>query len=130
MLVGPIQIFAVRSYWIPLLTEKSATRMTFPHGAGQFAGGVYEKVWALKSANLSLSKRTTWQGLVFGCCTGGSAMAVLEEPIVRPAKARGEDTARSKTRNAADFEKRESITGASWKLMRQVLVGAWVLREK
>ena len=57
-------------------------------------------------------------------------MAVLEEPIVRPAKARGEDTARSKTRNAADFEKRESITGASWKLMRQVLVGAWVLREK
>jgi hypothetical protein len=40
MLVGPIQMLAVRSYWIPLVTEKLASRMTLAQGPGQAAGGV------------------------------------------------------------------------------------------
>src|SRR5215831_2478204 len=74
-------MLAVRSNWRPACTEKLAVSTTFAHGPGQAAGGVYWKVLGLKSANLKLLNSETTQGVVFGRGTGGSAVAVLGEPI-------------------------------------------------
>src|SRR5215469_2417523 len=74
-------MLAVRSNCRPAWIEKLAVSTTFAHGPGQAAGGVYWKGLGLKSANLKLLNSETTQGVVFGRGTGGSAVAVLGEPI-------------------------------------------------
>src|SRR5579864_408240 len=75
-------ICAVRSNCRPAVTEKSASSTTFAQGPGQAAGGVYENVFGLKSANCRFENSCTVQGVVGGRGTGGSAVTVFGEPIV------------------------------------------------
>src|SRR5215467_457425 len=64
--------------------EKSASRTTFAHGPGQDAGGANENNLGEKFAKAILLKSCTTQGVVRGRGTGGSAVAVLGEPICKP----------------------------------------------
>src|SRR6185437_3060895 len=64
--------------------EKSAFNTTFAQGPGQPAGGVKVNGLGLKSAKTSLLKSVTTHGVVSGRGTGGSAVAVLADPITRP----------------------------------------------
>src|SRR5579864_1153960 len=75
-------ICAVRSNCRPAVTEKSASSTTFAQGPGQAAGGVYENVFGLKSANCRFENSSTVQGVVGGRGTGGSAVTVFGEPMV------------------------------------------------
>src|SRR5215469_15012590 len=77
-------MLAVRSNWRPACIEKAASRTTLAQGAWQAAGGVKENNFGEKSANAILLKSCTTQGVVAGRGTGGSAVAVLGEPITRP----------------------------------------------
>jgi len=54
------------------------------HGPGHADGGVKVKNFEEKSANGMLEKSWTVQGVVPGRGTGGSAVAVLAEPICNP----------------------------------------------
>lgn len=69
--------------------EKSAFRTTLAHGPGQAAGGVTEKGLGEKSAKATLLNSVTTQGVVLGRGTGGSAVAVLPEPITNPGEGMG-----------------------------------------
>jgi hypothetical protein len=62
--------------------EKSAFNTTLAHGPGH--AGVNEKGLGEKSAKAKLLKSVTTQGVVSGRATGGSAVAVLPEPITKP----------------------------------------------
>src|SRR5215468_7321720 len=84
MLVPPSQILAVRSNWRPAWMPKSASSTTLAHGPGQAAGGVKEKNLGEKLANAILVNRETTHGVVLGRDTGGSAVAVLADPICNP----------------------------------------------
>jgi hypothetical protein len=64
--------------------EKSAFRTTFAHGPGHAAGGVNENGLGEKFAKATLLNSVTTQGTVLGRETGGSAVAVLAEPITNP----------------------------------------------
>lgn len=64
--------------------EKSASKTTLAQGPGHCAGGVTEKGFGEKSANVIAVKSGTVQGVVLGLVTGGSAVAVLADPIVKP----------------------------------------------
>src|SRR6185312_1793640 len=64
--------------------EKSAFKTTLAQGPGQPAGGVNENGLGEKSAKAKLLNSVTTHGVVFGRGTGGSAVAVLAEPITRP----------------------------------------------
>src|SRR5215469_2463638 len=68
---------------MPVVSLKSITRITLAHGPGQFSGGAYWNGLMLKSANSRFEKSWTTQGFSFGCDTGGSAVAVLPEPITK-----------------------------------------------
>src|SRR3954452_23217088 len=83
-------IWAVRSNCRPAVHEKSASSTTFAHGPGHDAGGVKVNGLGEKSANWTLEKSCTAQGVVCGRGTGGSAVAVLDEPTTwaRPGAAR------------------------------------------
>src|SRR5215471_9460812 len=61
--------------------EKSALKTTLAHGPGQPAGGRNEKNLGEKLAKAMLLKSSTTHGTVFGRGTGGSANAVLADPI-------------------------------------------------
>src|ERR1043166_2551805 len=77
-------MLAVRSNCRPAWMEKSAFNTTFAQGPGQPAGGVKVNGLGLKSAKTSLLKSVTTHGVVSGRGTGGSAVAVLADPITRP----------------------------------------------
>jgi len=62
--------------------EKSAFKTTFAHGPGH--AGVKENGLGEKSAKAKLLNSVTTQGVVSGRTTGGSAVAVLAEPITSP----------------------------------------------
>src|SRR5579864_157528 len=62
--------------------EKSAFNITLAHGPGQ--AGVKENGLGEKSAKAKLLNSVTTQGVVLGRATGGSAVAVLPEPITNP----------------------------------------------
>jgi hypothetical protein len=62
--------------------EKSAFNTTLAHGPGH--AGVKENGLGEKSAKAKLLKSVTTQGVVSGRATGGSAVAVLAEPIINP----------------------------------------------
>jgi hypothetical protein len=62
--------------------EKSAFKTTLAHGPGH--AGVKENGLGEKSAKAKLLKSVTTQGVVSGRATGGSAVAVLPEPITSP----------------------------------------------
>src|ERR1051326_1833458 len=81
--------------------EKSAFNTTLAHGPGQ--AGVKENGLGEKSANAKLLKSVTTQGVVSGRAMGGSAVAVLAEPITNPGDGIGwAETAQAKsTRQAA-----------------------------
>src|SRR5260370_3943830 len=64
--------------------EKSAFRTILAQGPSQAAGGVKVKGLGEKSAKTSLVKSGTTHGVVSGRGTGGSAVAVLADPITRP----------------------------------------------
>src|SRR5581483_5847757 len=64
--------------------EKSAFKTTLAHGPGQSAGGANENGLGEKSAKAKLLNSVTTHGVVLGRGTGGSAVAVLPEPITRP----------------------------------------------
>jgi|SRR5882724_1317441 len=64
--------------------EKSAFSTTLAQGPGQSAGGVKENAWSEKSAKVKPLNRVTTQGVVAGRVTGGSAVAVLADPITNP----------------------------------------------
>jgi hypothetical protein len=53
-------------------------------GPGQPAGGANENGLGEKSAKAKLLNNVTTHGVVFGRGTGGSAVAVLAEPITKP----------------------------------------------
>src|SRR5215207_10839764 len=87
MLAPPIQKLAVRSYWRPAVTAKSAVKTTLAQGPRQAAGGAYGNGLGEKSANARFSKRVTTHGWVRGRATGGSAVAVSGEPTSGAASA-------------------------------------------
>jgi hypothetical protein len=62
--------------------EKSAFKTTLAHGPGH--AGVKENGLGEKSAKEKLLNSVTTQGVVSGRATGGSAVAVLAEPITNP----------------------------------------------
>src|SRR6478735_5371229 len=62
--------------------EKSAFKTTLAHGPGH--AGVKENGLGEKSAKAKLLNSVTTQGVVLGRATGGSAVAVLAEPITNP----------------------------------------------
>src|SRR3954447_4974965 len=62
--------------------EKSAFNTTLAHGPGH--AGVKENGLGEKSAKAKLLKSVTTHGVVSGRATGGSAVAVLAEPITSP----------------------------------------------
>jgi hypothetical protein len=62
--------------------EKSAFNTTLAHGPGH--AGVNENGLGEKSAKAKLLNSVTTQGVVSGRATGGSAVAVLAEPITNP----------------------------------------------
>src|SRR6476661_5588486 len=62
--------------------EKSAFSMTLAQGPGH--AGVKENGLGEKSAKAKLLNSVTTQGVVSGRATGGSAVAVLPEPITNP----------------------------------------------
>jgi hypothetical protein len=62
--------------------EKSAFKTTLAHGPGH--AGVKENGLGEKSAKAKLLNSVTTQGVVSGRGTGGSAVAVLAEPITSP----------------------------------------------
>lgn len=64
--------------------EKSASRITLAHGPGHAAAGAKENNFGEKSLKAMLLKSGTTQGVVSGRGTGGSAVAVLAEPICEP----------------------------------------------
>src|SRR5260221_2685102 len=64
--------------------EKSAFRTTLAQGPGQSVGGVKENAWREKSAKTKFVNSGTTQGVVAGRVTGGSAVAVLADPICNP----------------------------------------------
>src|SRR5579859_7117790 len=64
--------------------EKSAFKTTLAHGPGQPAAGVKENGLGEKSAKEKLLNSVTTQGVVLGRAMGGSAVAVLAEPITNP----------------------------------------------
>src|SRR4029077_13585945 len=62
--------------------EKSAFKTTLAHGPGH--AGVKENGFGEKSAKAKLLNSVTTQGVVLGRAIGGSAVAVLAEPITSP----------------------------------------------
>src|SRR5882762_10379045 len=64
--------------------EKSASSTTLTHGPGHDKGGVNENGLGEKSAKVKLLNSVTSQGVVSGRVTGGSAVAVLAEPMASP----------------------------------------------
>src|SRR5579859_7826564 len=62
--------------------EKSAFNTTLAHGPVH--AGVKENGLGEKSAKAKLLNSVTTQGVVLGRATGGSAVAVLAEPITNP----------------------------------------------
>jgi hypothetical protein len=62
--------------------EKSAFSTTLAHGPGH--AGAKENGLGEKSAKAKLLKSVTTQGVVLGRAMGGSAVAVLAEPITNP----------------------------------------------
>src|SRR5690349_19542705 len=62
--------------------EKSAFNTTLAHGPGH--AGVKENGLGEKSAKAKLLNSVTTQGVVSGRAMGGSAVAVLAEPITNP----------------------------------------------
>jgi hypothetical protein len=62
--------------------EKSAFKTTLAHGPGH--AGVNENGLGEKSAKEKLLNSVTTQGVVSGRAMGGSAVAVLAEPITNP----------------------------------------------
>src|SRR6476646_6000543 len=62
--------------------EKSAFKTTLAQGPGH--AGVKENGLGEKSAKAKLLNSVTTQGVVSGRATGGSAVAVLPEPITNP----------------------------------------------
>src|SRR5579859_1035347 len=62
--------------------EKSAFNTTLAHGPGH--AGVKENGLGEKSAKAKLLNSVTTQGVESGRATGGSAVAVLAEPITNP----------------------------------------------
>lgn len=63
---------------------KSASNTTLAHGPGHAAGGVKENNLGEKFAKAILLKSETTHGVVPGRGTGGSAVAVLADPICKP----------------------------------------------
>src|SRR5215471_12960514 len=61
--------------------EKSALKTTLAHGPGQPAGGRNVKNLGEKLLKAMLLKSSTTHGVVSGRGTGGSANAVLADPI-------------------------------------------------
>src|SRR5215472_6880857 len=64
--------------------EKSALKTTLAHGPGQPAGGTNGKNLGEKLLKAMLLKSSTTHGTVSGRGTGGSAVAVLADPITSP----------------------------------------------
>src|SRR5215471_3169204 len=64
--------------------EKSALKTTLAHGPGQPAGGRNVKNLGEKLLKAMLLKSSTTHGTVFGRGIGGSANAVLADPITSP----------------------------------------------
>jgi hypothetical protein len=62
--------------------EKSAFKITLAHGPGHV--GLKENGLGEKSAKAKLLNSVTTQGVVLGRAIGGSAVAVLPEPITSP----------------------------------------------
>ena len=81
--------------------EKSAFKTTLAHGPGH--AGVKENGLGEKSAKAKLLKSVTTQGVVSGRAMGGSAVAVLAEPITSPGAGIGwaETALAASTRQAA-----------------------------
>jgi hypothetical protein len=81
--------------------EKSAFNTTLAHGPGH--AGVNENGLGEKSAKAKLLNSVTTQGVVLGRATGGSAVAVLPEPITSPGGGIGwaEIAAAASTKHAA-----------------------------
>src|ERR1051326_5600721 len=69
--------------------EKSAFRTTLAQGPGHAAGGVNENGLGEKFAKATLLNSVTTQGAVLGRGTGGSAVAVLAEPMTKPGDGMG-----------------------------------------
>jgi hypothetical protein len=82
--------------------EKSAFKTTLAHGPGQ--AGVKENGLGEKSAKAKLLNSVTTQGVVSGRAMGGSAVAVLPEPITNPGGGIGwaEIAPAANTRQAAE----------------------------
>jgi hypothetical protein len=64
--------------------EKSAFKTTLAHGPGQPVGGKNVKNLGEKLLKAMLLKRSATHGTVSGRDTGGSAVAVLPDPITSP----------------------------------------------
>jgi hypothetical protein len=81
--------------------EKSAFNTTLAHGPEH--AGVNENGLGEKSAKAKLLNSVTTQGVVLGRAMGGSAVAVLPEPITNPGGGIGwaETAAAARTRHAA-----------------------------
>ena len=62
----------------------------------------------------------TLQGVVFGCGTVGSAVAVLPEPIWSWAAAKAESKMSDETSVGANFKRWEVVTGSSERLVLEV----------
>jgi hypothetical protein len=97
--------------------EKSAFKTTLAHGPGH--AGLKENGLGEKSAKAKLLKSVTTQGVVSGRATGGSAVAVLPEPITNPGGGIGwaETALAASTRQAAvniftEENKMDRIAGA------------------
>src|SRR4029077_8422600 len=81
--------------------EKSAFKTTLAHGPGH--AGVKENGLGEKFAKATLLNSVTTQGVVLGRAMGGSAFAVLAEPITNPGDGIGwaETAPAESTRQAA-----------------------------
>jgi hypothetical protein len=64
--------------------EKSALKTTLAHGPGHPVGGINVKTLGEKLLKAMLLKSAATQGTVSGRGTGGSAVAVLPDPITSP----------------------------------------------